>query len=174
MPDPLPQEGVAIQSMNDLKKLPVEVLIEKLMQANRALQEEKRQSARKDTEARAMIKLECDRLRSATSQHVRELEEQNTTLLKSLTRVQIENDKCKHEITTLQVKLEAALEYRMAITPEAAHAGRALAPVAEAMHPGTSLAMPPASPALSGDPIPPKPPPPPSVPVVVQAQALPQ
>lgn len=171
MPDPLPQDGVPIQSMGDLKKLPVETLIEKLMQANRALQEEKRQSVRKEAEMRTLIKVECDRLRSATSQHTRDLEEQNSTLLKSLTRLQIENDKCKQEITTLQVKLEAALAARLEAPPEPAHAGRAFAPAPDPMHAGAPLAMPPASPALTGDPIPPKPPPQ-SIPVIVQA--LPQ
>jgi septal ring factor EnvC (AmiA/AmiB activator) len=172
MPDPLPQDGVPIQSMGDLKKLPVETLIEKLMQANRALQEEKRQSARKESETRNFIKIECDRLRNATSQHLRDLEDQNSTLLKSLTRLQIENDKCRHEITTLQVKLEAALTDRPEAPQETAHAGRALAPTPDGMHAGAPLAMPPASPALTGDPIPPKLPAPQSVPVVIQA--LPQ
>lgn len=173
MTDPLPQEGVPIQSMGDLKKLPVETLIEKLVQANRALQEEKRLSLRKDVEARATIKVECDRLRSATSQHVRDLEEQNSTLLKSLTRLQMENDRHRQEITTLQVKLEAALADREDTPPRTPHVARALAAAPDPMHAGAPLSMPPSSPALSGDPIPPKPPPAPGIPVVVQAQPVP-
>lgn len=174
MSTPLPQDGVPIQSMADLKSMPVETLIEKLMQANRSLQEEKRQSSRKDGEMRAFVKQECDRLRSVTSQHTRDLEEQNTTLLKSLTRLQNENDKLKQENTTLQVKLEAALSRYEATTPEAAAATRTLLPMSEPMHAGAPLSMPSPAPSLSGDPVPSKPPSSMPVTVVVQAQPAPQ
>lgn len=98
---PMPVEGVPIPSMGDLKKLPPEQLVEKIVQANRALQ-------RRDGEWSLKLQQECNRLRTATAQHVKELEETNSTLLRSLTRLQMENDKLKSQITTLEVKLEAA------------------------------------------------------------------
>lgn len=146
-------EGITIQSMADLKKLPPEVLIEKITASNRLVQEEKRNSARKESELQSRIRLECDRLRSATSQHVRELEEQNTTLLKSLTRLQMENDKLKQEITTLQVRIEMGpqrMEEQISQSPV-----RALAEGSE-VSPGTPLMVAAPGPHLGGGAIPEK------------------
>lgn len=177
MTNPLSQEGVAIQSMSDLKKLPPEALIEKFQQAARALDEEKRHSARKEQDAAVRLRMECDRLRTTTAQHIREIEEQNTTLLKSMTRLQIENDKLKHEITTLQVKLEMASSnnhprHEPAMPLPLRHYPEG-EPLSSASHPGAPLAIAAPAPVLSGDMIPPKLPPVPQA-APVQAQALPQ
>jgi hypothetical protein len=162
MPEPLPQEGVAIQSMGDLRKLPPEILIEKLIQANRQLQDERRQAVRKDVEAKSYIKTEYDRLRGATAQHIRDLEEQNSALLKSLTRLQTESDRFREQITTLQVKLEAALHGRNGAPLPPDDAGRPYS-WTEPTQLGAPLSTHAIPPPLSGDPIPPKPP---SAPVV--------
>lgn len=170
---PNPAEGVPLPSMADLKKLPSEALIEQIRQANQALQQEKQASFRKDREWEARLKLECDRLRTATAQHNRELEEQNSTLLKSLTRLQGDLDKAKQEITTLQVRIEIfqSQNGREEHTP----AARALAHAPEPQHLGTTQLAPSSAPALMGAELPPKPPNPnPPAPLPAQAQALPQ
>lgn len=176
-----PAEGVALPSIADLKKLPVEALIQKIADANRALMVEKQQSTRKDAEAAARLKLECDRLRAATSQHNRELEEQNTMLLKMLTKSQQENDKLKTEVTALQVRLDV-LQAGRAAAQDAPGSVRALPPsqelpalpLAAAPELGTTpLAIAP-GPKLEGIALPPRPPSSQAAPVPAQAQAVPQ
>lgn len=126
---PMPAEGVPIPTMGDLKKLPPEQLVERIVQANRALQ-------RKDAEWSQRLRQDMHQLRTATAQHVKELEEQNSTLLRSLTRLQMDNDKLKSQVTTLEVKLEAAMnghgQHRFEETTPIPHLPMSPRPLAQA------------------------------------------
>lgn len=155
--DQIQQDGFTFQSANDLKKLAPEKLIDMLVQAGRTAE-------RRLLEEKQRSRADLERLRNTNSQHIRDLEEQNGTLLKMLTRVQGENDKLKSDVVTLQVRLEGAV----AAAAAAAAAGARLeeAPpvqkiaVAEAVAPAAGPAPAPIpiatnnGPSLSGEPIP--------------------
>lgn len=152
----VPENGFTFQSANDLKKLPPEKLVDMLVQAGRA-------SDRRLLEEKQRSRADLERLRNTNSQHIRDLENQNGTLLKMLTRVQGENDQLKAEVVTLQVRLEGAL------STAAAAAGARLdeapvqkIPIAEVVASSPASVTPPApipiatssGPSLSGEPIP--------------------
>lgn len=157
MTEPLQKQGVAIQSIGELKKLPPETLIDMLQESNRALQEEKRQGARREQDANSRVKMECDQLRKATATHTRELEEQNNTLLKSLTRLQAENDKLRQDIAKLEVKIELSSNgNNRGADTGAGGTHRPLVATEAIAHPGDRLSVSEPSTRLSGEALPPK------------------
>jgi hypothetical protein len=98
-----PDEGVPIP---DPKQLSSKELLEKLAYANRELQEERKKVDRRIYEEQAKSRMDLERLRGTTANHTRDLENQNSALLKSLSRLQIEVEKLQVENMTLKIKLD--------------------------------------------------------------------
>lgn len=94
-----PAEGIPIPQRVDLSKMDPKALFDQL-------QEERRSFERRLHEANSRAKMDLDRLRASTAQHTNDLEAENKTLMKSLTRLQQENDRLNQELTILRVRLE--------------------------------------------------------------------
>lgn len=138
------EAGVPIPSAQDLKKLSQQELLEKLAQANFSIQEANRIAERRVAEEKARSKQEMDRLRAATSQHTRDLENQNRVLLQSLSRLQSDLDKYQEEVVTLRVRLGNGYK-----SDEQSRPG-----MSEPVTPGSTVQIAHPSPTLSGDAIP--------------------
>lgn len=98
-----PDEGFPIP---DPKQLSTKELLEKLAHANRELQEERKKADRRIYEEQAKSRMDLERLRGTTANHTRDLENQNSALLKSLSRLQMEVEKLQVENMTLRIKLD--------------------------------------------------------------------
>lgn len=138
--------GTPIPSNQDLKKLSQAELLERLAQANYAIQEANRNAERRVNDEKIRSKQEMDRLRTATAQHTKDLENQNQVLLRSLSRLQADLDKLQEEAVTLRVRLSNGNGYR-------SDEGRPSA-VAEPIQLGSSVPIAAPTPQLSGDAIP--------------------
>ena len=142
-----PDSGVPIPSVQDLKKLSNQELLDRLAQANYAIQEANRNAERRVNEEKQRSRQEIDRLRAATSQHTKELENSNQVLLRSLSRLQADLDKLQEENVTLRVRMNGNYkpeENRASGVPE--------------VHLGTNVPIAPGTMQLSGDAIPQQPP----------------
>ena len=142
-----PDSGIPIPSVQDLKKLSNQELLDRLAQANYAIQEAHRNAERRVNEEKQRSRQEIDRLRAATSQHTKELENSNQVLLRSLSRLQADLDKLQEENVTLRVRMNGngykPEESRPAGVPE--------------VHLGTNVPIAPGAMQLSGDAIPQQP-----------------
>jgi len=147
-----PDSGTPIPSVQDLKKLSNQELLDRLAQANYSIQEANRNSDRRVNEEKMRSKQEIDRLRAATAQHTKDLENSNQVLLRSLSRLQADLDKLQEENVTLRVRLGNGNGngYR-------GDEGRS-APISEPVHLGSNVPIAPAAPQHSGDAIPQQPP----------------
>lgn len=141
-----PEQGTPIPSMQDLRKLNPQELLDKLAQANHALLEANRTWERRLGEEKLRAKQDLDRLRSANQQHMTDLEKQNMVLLRSLTRLQGDLDKLQEENVTLRVKLSNGNGHKD-------EPSRPLG-VAEPVQLGGTVAIAVPTPQLSGDAIP--------------------
>lgn len=145
-----PAEGIPIPQTADPKKLDPKVLVEQI-------HEERRTAERRVAEERQRGRMELDRLRGATSQHIRDLEDQNKALLRSLSRLQLENDRLNEELVTLRVKLEnnGVREEPQAAPPQPVRPA-SIVPMPDPIRLGPTLSIvPPAAPTLGGEPVPP-------------------
>lgn len=139
--------GTPIPSMQDLKKLSQQELLDRLLQANFAIQEARKEAERRVAEERRRAAGDLDKLRVSTAQHNRELESDNKSLQRSLTRLQADFDKLQEETMMLRVKLSMHGNGR----------GEDSRPVtvAEPMQPGgVSIPITVPTPQLTGDAIP--------------------
>lgn len=93
------EQGVPIP---DPRKLSQEELIALLQKATSDLQELRRATERRLHEADVKARTDLDRLRAATSGHAKDLEAQNSALLKSLARLQMEVDALRSEVAVLR------------------------------------------------------------------------
>lgn len=107
MVEPMAEAGVPIM---DPKKLDAKDLIDRLTKANTENQEIRRNADRKLAEAAEKHRLELDRLRGTTANHIRDVEAENKALLRSLSRLQIEADALRNENIVLKSKLESKVE----------------------------------------------------------------
>lgn len=104
MVEPMAEAGVPIM---DPKKLDTKDLIDRLTKANTENQEIRRNADRKLAEAAEKHRLELDRLRGTTANHIRDVEAENKALLRSLSRLQIESDGLRNENIVLKSKLDS-------------------------------------------------------------------
>lgn len=140
-------EGTPIPSVQDLKKLTPPELLDRLGQANYAIQEANRNAERRVNDEKIRSRQDLERLRAANSQHIKDLENQNQVLLRSLSRLQGDLDKMQEEVVTLRVRLSNGNgSYR----PEEARASA----VAEPIQLGTSVPIATPTPQLSGESVP--------------------
>lgn len=142
-----PDSGIPIPSVQDLKKLSNQELLDRLAQANYAIQEANRNAERRVNEEKQRSKQDIDRLRASTAQHNKDLENSNQVLLRSLSRLQADLDKLQEENVTLRVRMNGG--YR---TEESRPSG-----VPE-VHLGTNVPIAPSQMQLSGDAVPQQPP----------------
>src|SRR4029077_21204227 len=143
-----PDSGTPIPSVQDLKKLSNQELLDRLAQANYSIQEANRNADRRVNEEKLRSKQEIDRLRAATAQHTKDVENSNQVLLRSLSRLQADLDKLQEENVTLRVRMNGNA-YRQEDTRP---------PSVSEVHLGSSVPIAPATPQLSGDAIPQQPP----------------
>ncbi len=104
MVEPMVEGGVPIM---DPKKLDVKDLIDRLTKANTENQEIRRNADRTLAATVEKHRLEIDRLRGTTANHIRDVEAENKALLRSLSRLQIESDALRNENIVLKSKLES-------------------------------------------------------------------
>jgi len=145
-------DGIALPQTADPRKMDPKALWDQL-------QEERRAADRRVLEEKQRSRMELERLRGATSQHIKDLEDQNKALLRSLSRLQRENDDLNREITTLQVKLdnngyreEAPVQAHPSVRTPVAPVTPVLEPP---MPPSAIQIVTPAAPTLGGEAIPP-------------------
>jgi hypothetical protein len=138
-------EGTPIPSVQDLKKLTQQELLDRLGQANYAIQEANRNAERRVNDEKIRSRQDLERLRAANSQHIKDLENQNQVLLRSLSRLQGDLDKLQEEVVTLRVRLSNGNGYR---------SEEARASAVPEIQLGTSVPIASPTPQLSGDAIP--------------------
>ncbi|HXX92247.1 MAG TPA: hypothetical protein VEN81_01355 [Planctomycetota bacterium] len=144
------ESGIPLPSMQDLKKLSQQELLDRLVQASYAIQEARKDAERRVAEEKRRGNEALDKLRVSTAQHNRELESDNKSLQRSLTRLQGDFDKLQEETMMLRVKLSMHGNGK----------GDESRPVtvAEPMQPGgVSIPIQVPTPQLTGDAIPPTP-----------------
>jgi len=100
-----PDSGAPVPSMQDFKKLSQQELLDRLVQANHSILEANRTAERRVNEEKRRGVENLDNLRRSTAQHIKELESDKQSLLRSLTRLQAEYDKLQEETMMLRVKL---------------------------------------------------------------------
>jgi chromatin segregation and condensation protein Rec8/ScpA/Scc1 (kleisin family) len=132
-------EGVPIQQPEPPKDDPQALKVE-IMRLTRQIQAERQASAQTLATERAKGKAEMDKLRQATSQHGRDLENQNSALLQSLGRMKAENDELQRKVMMLEVQSTQAVQTVPRVQAE----------------PTSTVAVLPQVPALSGEAIPQK------------------
>lgn len=100
-------EGVVVpQQPEPLKDDPQALKVE-IMRLARQIQSERQAAAQTLSAERAKSKAEMDKLRQATGQHGRDLENQNSALLQSLGRMKAENDELQKKIMMLEIQGQA-------------------------------------------------------------------
>lgn len=132
-------EGVAIPQPEPLKDDPQALKVE-IMRLTRQIQTERQATAQTLGAERAKSKAEMDKLRQATSQHGRDLENQNSALLQSLGRMKAENDELQRKVMMLEVQSAQSTQTLPRVQAE----------------PTSTVAVALATPALSGEAIPQK------------------
>lgn len=133
----------------DPRAIDPQELMRQISDRERALQEERKHSERRVAEEKDRSRFDMDRLRAATSQHVKDIEAQNAALVRSIARLQADLDRLSIENTTLRIRLEQASNGRHpeppAATPQEAPAGippqaiPAIGPPAFIPHPRLAL-----------------------------------
>jgi hypothetical protein len=104
MVEPMSEGGVPIM---DPKKLDTKDLMDRLQKVNTEMVEMRRNTDRKLAETAEKHRLELDRLRGTTANHIRDVEAENKALLRSLSRLQIESDALRNENIILKSKVDA-------------------------------------------------------------------
>lgn len=130
-------EGVPVPQQPEPLKDDPQVLKVEIMRLTRQIQAERQAAAQMLAGERVKSKAEMDKLRQATSQHGRDLENQNSALLQSLGRMKAENDELQRKVMMLEVQ------------------GAQTLPRVQA-EPTSTVAVALATPALSGEAIPQK------------------
>jgi DNA repair exonuclease SbcCD ATPase subunit len=100
----MPEAGTPIQ---DPKKLGAQELLERLQKATTELIEMKRNYERTLAVEKDKAKVELDRLRGTTANHIRDVEGEARALTRSLSRLQAEADQLRSENIVLRSKLES-------------------------------------------------------------------
>lgn len=100
-----PQLGVGGLALPvpDIRHLEQKDLLERLAQANRDRQDDRLKFDRLLQAAQVNGKVDIERLRATTASHMRDLEAQNSALLKSLARLQGDVERLERENLTLRV-----------------------------------------------------------------------
>jgi hypothetical protein len=149
-----PAEGIPIPQRIDPAKMDSKAIWDQLL-------EERRGYERRIQEERVKAKADLDRLRATVGQHANALEVENRTLMKSLTRLQQENDRLTQELTILRLRLEAngrtpVSEELPASMPPASIQAAPTARLQAAAEPalGAVPIVAPAPPVLAGEPVP--------------------
>lgn len=130
-------EGTPIPTPIDQSKDDPQVLRAEILRLSRQLQAERQAAAQTLASERNKWRAEMDKLRQATSQHGKDLENQNSALLQSLGRMKAENDELQRTIMRLEVR------------------GTQEVPRVQA-EPTSTVPVMPTSPSLSGEAIPQK------------------
>lgn len=143
-------EGVPIPRTADPKKMDPKELFD-------LLQTERRNSERALMDERQRARQQLEQLRNATSNHIRQLEDENKALLKSLTRMQNENERLSDEIVRLKMRLETGIKEEPAIMEQhvpsiPVHPRLAVQP--DVIATGAQVPVVPRGPMLRGDPLP--------------------
>lgn len=97
-------EGVPVPQQPEPLKDDPQALKSEIMRLTRQIQSERQASAQTLAAERAKSKAEMDKLRQATGQHGRDLENQNSALLQSLGRMKAENDLLQKQIMMLEIQ----------------------------------------------------------------------
>lgn len=97
-------EGTPIPQQPEPLKDDPQVLKNEIIRLTRQIQAERQATAQTLASDRAKCKAEMDKLRQATSQHGRDLENQNSALLQSLGRMKAENDELQRKVMMLEVQ----------------------------------------------------------------------
>lgn len=97
-------EGVPVPLQPEPLKDDPQVLKEKIIQLTRQIQSERQAAAQTLASAQAKSRAEMDKLRQATGQHGRDLENQNSALLQSLGRMKAETDELQKRIMMLEIQ----------------------------------------------------------------------
>lgn len=87
----------------DIKHLEAKELLERLAQSNRDRQDERQRYEKQLQAASTQRAVDVERLRATTAGHTRDLESQNSALLKSLARLQADVERLEREVLTLRV-----------------------------------------------------------------------
>ncbi len=130
-------EGVPLPPQIEQTKDDPALLRAEIMKLSRQLQAERQASAQTLAVDRIKCKTEMDKLRQATYQHAKDLDNQNSALLQSLGRMKAENDELQKTIMRLELR------------------GTQEIPRVQA-EPTSTLPVMPTSPSLSGEAIPQK------------------
>jgi hypothetical protein len=134
--------------MQDLKKLTQPELLDRLGQANYAIQEANRNAERRINEEKIKSRQQLEQLRAATSQHTRDVESENSMLRRMLTRIQGDLDKLQEEVVILRVRLSNGNgSYRQ-------EEGTRASAISEPIQLGSTVPIASPTPQLSGDAIP--------------------
>ena len=102
---PVPQvAGVVTGSpVPDIRHLDQKDLLERLAQANRDRQDDRQRFEKQLQTLNTQRAVDIERLRATTAGHTRDLESQNSALLKSLARLQADVERLERENLTLRV-----------------------------------------------------------------------
>lgn len=97
-------EGLPVPQQPEPLKDDPQVLKSEIMRLARQIQSERQAAAQTLSGERSKAKADMDKLRQATGQHGRDLENQNSALLQSLGRMKAENDELQKRIMMLEIQ----------------------------------------------------------------------